>query len=119
MSAPDAGGLLGSDEFLAELRWTLAQVAFLLHLEGCSEDRLDEVRERVNLLGGKARCVLLSDEELRTRLVAELDLAAEALESIHEVQKKEARQRIKAVEDRLSAALVAFGRGPAGGSSSL
>lgn len=113
MNAPCAGPL-SPDEFQRELRWSLAQVAFLLHPEERSDERLQEVRERVHHLGDYAQYVLLVDREARTQLAGELGRAAEALRCVRDLQENDARHRIKEAEDRLSSALGAFGRASTG-----
>lgn len=114
MSVPDAGRALSPDEFLAELRWGLAQVAFLLHSEERSEQRLGEVRERVRHLGEKVQCVPLQDREEKTHVVGALQRAGAALGAVRALQENSARHRIKDAEDQLSAALGAVIRGTAG-----
>ena len=107
-------GPVTPEELMRELRWSLAQVAFLLHPEECSDEWLREVRERVHHLGANAQYVLLADREARTELVGELGRAAEALRSVRDLQENDARHRIKDAEDRLHSALGALGRASTG-----
>lgn len=107
-------GPISSAGFQAELRWSLAQVAFLHHLEERSDERLQVVRERVQHLGYKAQYVPLRDREARTQLVRALSFASNALRYVRDLQENDARHRIKEAEDRLISALRAFGCASAG-----
>lgn len=103
-------GPVTPDELGRELRWSLAQVAFLLHLEECSDERIQGVRERVHHLAANAQYVMLADHAAWRKLVGELGRAAEALRAVNDLQKNDARDRIKEAEDRLSSALGVLDR---------
>lgn len=107
MNAPDPARALSPDEFLTELRWTLAQVSSLLDPGEHSQERLAEVRGRVSHLRDSADSVRLATPGGRAQLVTALDEAREALRALPGLPENAARYRATVAQDRLSAALGA------------
>lgn len=114
MNAPDSGRALSPDEFLTELRWTLAQVSSLHDPGEHSQERLAEVRGRVSHLRDSVDSVRLAIPAGRAQLVAALDEAREALRALPGLPENAARHWATVAQDRLSAALGAAVRGAAG-----